>query len=177
MTVRHCVTVAGLAGLFFGGALAADDNDGDFLRLVAALDEPEFYCFDLAGWGRNLLLDDPLQTHTCKTRGGEDQMFHFADGQLKVSRYDRCVQVAGSSGVTLAGSAVIARPCSDNPLQKLSLDDDGRVRLTGTDYCVAAGADSTEASGPSHLWRTMTVVNCSVADDALTRWQVGLADQ
>ncbi len=177
MTAKHCMTLVAVIGSLLAGALPADEHDGDYVRLVAALDEPEYYCFDLAGWGRNLLLDDPLQTHTCKGRGGEDQMFHFADGQLKVSRYDRCVQIAGSSGVTLAGSAVIARPCSDGPLQKLSLDDDGRVRLTGTDYCVAAGGDSTEASGPSHMWRTMTVESCSDTDDALIRWQVGLTDR
>ena len=50
-------------------AVFAADDSGDFVRLVAPLDEPEFYCFDLAGWGKNLRLDDPLQTHTCKARG------------------------------------------------------------------------------------------------------------
>ena len=67
------IIAAILAGLAFANHIAADEADGDFVRLVAALDEPEFYCLDLAGWGRNLLLDDPLQTHTCKGRGGEDQ--------------------------------------------------------------------------------------------------------
>ena len=76
----------------------AQAEDGDFIRLIAALDEPEYYCLDLAGWGEHLQLDDPLQTHTCKNRGANDQKFHFESGRLKVSLYDRCVQVAGSSG-------------------------------------------------------------------------------
>ncbi|MEM9209038.1 MAG: RICIN domain-containing protein [Pseudomonadota bacterium] len=168
--------IGGVLSLMSLATVTANESDGDYIRLVDALDEPEFYCFDLAGWGRNLLLDDPLQTHTCKGRGGEDQMFHFADGQLKVSRYDRCIQIAGSSGVTLAGSAVIARPCSDSPLQRLVMDDAGRVRLSGTEYCLAAGADSAEASGPSHLWRTLSLADCASADPAMSRWQVGLAD-
>jgi len=152
----------------------ASAEDGDFVRLVAALDEPEFYCLDLAGWGRNLQLDDPLQTHTCKNRNPQDQMFHFDGGRLKVSLYDRCVQVGGSSGLTLAGSAVLARPCSDNPLQKLSLDEDGRIRVAETNYCLAAGADSAEASGPSHMWRTLTVTDCDAQSVELVTWQVGL---
>ena len=134
--------------LFSSVAQAQDDaSDGDFIRLVDGLDEPEeFYCFDLAGWGRNLQLDDPLQTHTCKGRGGQDQMFHFDGNRLKVSLYDRCVQVGGSSGLTLAGSAVLARPCSDSPLQDLSLNDAGQIQVGETGYCLGAGEDSAEAS-------------------------------
>ena len=154
--------------------LPAQAPDGDFIRLIAALDEPEFYCLDLAGWGKNLQLDDPLQTHTCKNRGAQDQMFHFEDGRLKASLYDRCVQAAGSSGVTLAGSAILARPCSDSPLQDFMLGDDGRIRMGDSGYCLAAGENSTEASGPSHLWRTLTVVNCDSARADLTTWQGGL---
>jgi hypothetical protein len=154
--------------------LAEDAAGGDFVRLVDALDEPEFYCLDLAGWGRNLQLDDPLQTHTCKNRGADDQKFHFADGQLKVSLYDRCVQAAGSSGTTLAGAAVLARPCTDNPLQMLSLDDDGLLRVGDTGYCLAAGTDSREASGPSHMWRTLVTADCDSATASLATWQVGL---
>ncbi|MGI9235908.1 MAG: alpha/beta fold hydrolase [Woeseiaceae bacterium] len=153
---------------------AAAAADGDFVRLVAPLDEPEFYCLDIAGWGDHLQLDDPLQTHTCKARGGDDQMFHFDDGRLKVSRYDRCVQVAGSGDATLAGAAVIAKPCSKNTLQDLLLDDDGRIHVGQTSYCLAAGHESTEASGPSHLWRTLTVENCDTAPAHLSTWQVGL---
>jgi len=166
---------AGVLLLSCGLVAAQGDNaPGDFVRLVDALDEPEYYCFDLAGWGANLLLDDPLQTHTCKSRRAQDQKFHFEDGRLRISLYDRCVQVAGSSGVTLAGSAVLARPCSDNPLQKLALDDDGRIRIGDSGFCIAAGSDSTEASGPSHMWRTLTVADCDSAEASLSTWQVGL---
>jgi 2-hydroxy-6-oxonona-2,4-dienedioate hydrolase len=162
--------------MFFVQLLFAQtkESEGDFIRLLDALDEPEYYCLDLAGWGQHLQLDDPLQTHTCKTRGGEDQMFQFADGKLKVSLYDRCVQVAGSSGVTLAGSAVIARPCSDNSLQKLSLDDSGHLRINNSHFCIGAGTDSTEASGPSHMWRTLAAVHCDTEPAHLLTWQVGL---
>jgi len=155
----------------------AGEEPGDFVRLISPLDEPEFYCVDLAGWGKHLQLDDPLQTHTCKSRGGDDQMFHFSNGRLEVSLYDRCVQVAGSSGETLIGSAVLARACSDSPLQKLSLGDDRRIRIGDSDLCLGAGVDSTEASGPSHMWRTLSVVHCDNTDEERVTWQTGVASR
>ena len=156
-------------------AVAQDDSSaGELIVLSDPLDEPEFYCFDLAGWGQNLLLDDPLQAHTCKTRNADDQMFHFEDNRLKVSTQDLCVQVAGSTGKTLAGSAVLARPCvEDNPLQDLSWED-GQVQVGGTGFCIGVGSVSAEAGGPSHVWRTLGVVHCESHDDNLLTWQRGL---
>lgn len=151
-----------------------DDAKGDFVRLVAPLDEPEFYCIDLAGWGDHLQLDDPLQTHTCKIKGGGDQMFYFVGNRLKVAGFDRCVQLAGSGETTLAGSAVLARPCSDNKLQELSMDDAGLIHIGESQYCLGAGDESTEASGPSHMWRTLTAVDCASTPKDLKSWQLGL---
>lgn len=153
----------------------ADDERGEQIRWVATLDEPEFYCLDLAGWGRHLQLDDPLQTHTCKLQGREDPLFKFIDGRLTLAHFNRCLQVAGSSQTTLAGSAILARDCSGHLLQRHTLDNEGRIRLTDTEFCLVAGAESTEASGSSHFWRTLTVADCKRATDTLVTWQVGPA--
>ena len=148
--------------------------EGNFIRLVAGLDEPEeFYCFDLAGWGKSLQLDAPIQTHTCKRRNAADQMFAFSDGRLEVSGYDRCVFAGGSSGRTLPGSAVLARECSDSSMQKFSLQENGTIRLADSNYCIAAGPVSEEANGPSHMWRTLTIESCD-GDTSLLQWQVGV---
>ena len=151
-----------------------DATKGDFIRLLAPLDEPEFYCIDLAGWGDHLQLDDPLQTHTCKVKGGGDQMFYFEDNRLRVAGFDRCVQVAGSSGVTLLGSSVLARPCSDSALQNLSMDEKGYIHIGKTEYCLGAGSESAEASGPSHMWRTLVAVHCATTPADRVTWQIGL---
>jgi len=113
------------------------------VRLVAPLDEPEFYCLDLSGWGDHLKLDDPLQAHTCKTRRADDQLFAIKDGKILVGETDRCLQVAVSSGKALAGSA-------------------------------AAGDESTDASGPSHVWRVLSVERCDSVSAELMTWQIGL---
>jgi len=144
------------------------------VRLVDPLDEPEFYCLDLSGWGEHLKLEDPLQAHTCKTSGADDQMFELKDGKILVGNTGRCLQVGVSSGKPLAGVAVLARDCVDSPLQQLSLDDSGKISVGGTDLCLAAGHDSTDASGPSHVWRVLSAQPCDSTTAALNTWQVGL---
>jgi hypothetical protein len=173
--VRTRATITLFLAAFFSLSVFAQDNmQGDYIMLVDPLDEPEFYCFDLAGWGDHLQLDDPLQTHTCKVNNGADQMFALVDNKVQVTGTDRCVQVAGSSGVTLPGSAVLARTCADNALQDLSLNSSGKIEIGESGYCIGSGAESRDASGPSHVWRTMIVVECDAVDSSLATWQVGL---
>jgi len=143
------------------------------IRLVDPLDEPEFYCLDLSGWGDHLRLEDPLQGHTCKTRGANDQMFSVEDGKVSVGDTGRCLEIAGSSK-PLPGGAVLARTCSDSPMQALSLEQDGRITAGESGLCLAVGEQSADASGPSHVWRVLTVEPCDSTDSELMTWQVGL---
>lgn len=172
MKFANLILAVGLLTAF--GLSAQDGRQGDYIKLLDPLDEPEFYCFDLTGWGDHLVLDDPLQTHTCKTRGGDDQMFSVVDNRIEVAGTDRCIQVAGSGGGTLAGSAVLARTCAETALQDISLTNEGQLMIGDSGFCIGSGNVSREASGPSHVWRTMIVVDCSAADESLMTWQVGL---
>jgi hypothetical protein len=144
------------------------------VRLVDPLDEPEFYCLDLSGWGDHLKLDDPLQAHTCKTRGAGDQMFSVKDGKILVGDTGRCLTIGVSSGIPLPGVAILARECGDDALQGFTLEEDGRISVTGSDLCVAAGDESTDASGPSHVWRVLSVERCDSVAAELMTWQIGL---
>ena len=143
------------------------------IRLVDPLDEPEFYCLDLSGWGDHLKLEDPLQAHTCKTRGAGDQMFVIKDGRILVGDTGRCLEIAGS-GKPLPGGAILARNCSDNAMQAFTLESDGRISVTGSDLCIAVGDQSTDASGPSHVWRVLSVERCDSVSAAQLTWQQGL---
>ena len=40
--------------------------EATLLQLVDALDEPEYYCVDVPGFGRSLNLQSALMAHTCK---------------------------------------------------------------------------------------------------------------
>ena len=44
------------------------------VQLVDELDEPEYYCVDVPGFGASLNLGSPLTAHTCKP-GADDEMF------------------------------------------------------------------------------------------------------
>jgi hypothetical protein len=170
-----CSTILLIGISQFSVAQTSSIPQGNFIRLVAELDEPEYYCFDLMGWGEHLQLEDPLQTHTCKnTAESADQMFYFEGNKLKIAGYDRCVQAAGSNQTTLAGSAVLARTCANNALQDFSLKATGKIQLNNTPFCLSAGPESTKASGPSHVWRTLHIAECDSADNELSTWQIGL---
>ena len=156
--------------------LAQESTIGEnFIRLVDPLDEPEFYCIDLAGWGERIQLNDPLQTHTCKNRNADDQEFYLDESRIKASQYEVCLQAVGSGNITLPGSSLIARPCSDsNVLQNIELNNFGQIKLKDTKLCISAGTVSAAANGPSHVWRTLTFVDCDIADPSLSTWQLGL---
>lgn len=165
-----------LAGLFMTslGFISVQAANGDLVRLVDPLDEPEFYCLDLSGYGDHLRLEDPLQAHTCKGESPADQLFTVVDGKITVGDTDRCLQVAVSSGEPMAGVSIIARACSDTSYQALSLEANGQIKLGETDLCLAAGTESTAASGPSHIWRVLSVQDCESVESARSTWQVGM---
>lgn len=162
--------------LLLSNAVSAQQQQGTLIRLVAGLDEPEeYYCIDIAGWRESLALDNPLQGHTCKASNGIDQMFALEDGYIRVTEYGRCLEVAGTSQITLPGSALLARDCdADNPLQNIILNELGQLTVVGTDYCIAAGANSARAAGPSHMWRSLSTADCENVSKELSTWQLGL---
>ena len=143
------------------------------IRLVDPLDEPEFYCLDLMGWGDHLQLEDPLQAHTCKTRNPADQFFTVKANSILVGDTGRCLQVA-SSGTPLSGAAILARECSDSPMQKIKLKENGQIAVGDSGLCLVVGDESTDASGPSHVWRVLTASTCDAASTEKKTWQVGL---
>ena len=135
------------------------------VMLADPLDEPEFYCVDVAGFGASLGLDRPLQAHTCKP-GADDEMFAFnrpADGQVYLVEHDRCVEADGTS--------LYVRPCSDSQMQRFTYGDDRTLRLADGGVCLAvAGGDGEPAGGRSHLRRDLLLRPCSDVQPALSQW-------
>ena len=145
------------------------------IRLIDPLDEPEQYCLDVPGWGRRVNLDAALMAHTCKP-GAADELFtpgSPAAGNLYMRAYDRCAEAASSS----PGSQLLLKECSSSELQLFSFESDGRVRLQGSDVCLAvAGGTGTRAGGPSHLRRDLTLEDCDAVESSLSTWKVPSAD-
>ena len=146
------------------------------IQLLDPLDEPEFYCVDVRGFGRSLNLQGALTAHTCKP-GADDEMFQWdspASGQISMPAYNLCLEANGDEAGTTLGLA----ECSDAPLQLFRYEENGRIRLDqGTaegDLCLTVGPEPGEPTGgPSHLRRTLTLETCSQVDDSRALWTVG----
>ena len=129
------------------------------------LDEPEFYCVDVAGFGASLNISSPLQAHTCKP-GADDEMFAFntpSQGKLYLVGHDRCLEADGGS--------VYVRSCSESPLQRFAYGEDKTIRVEGESVCLTvAGEDGQPAGGLSHLRRDLLLDSCAVVKPSLSRW-------
>ena len=145
------------------------------IQLVDPLDEPQFYCVDVPGFGASLNLEGALTAHTCKPRA-DDELFtvgHPEAGHLYMPAYDRCVQAGGAT----AGAELHLEACEDEPLQRFTVTDDGRLRLdpegsaAETAYCLAVEpGEGQPTGGPSHLRRGLLLTPCAEADPSLTQW-------
>ena len=135
------------------------------IMLRDPLDEPEFYCVDVAGFGSNLNLNAPLQAHTCKP-GADDELFIFnapAPGQFTMDAYDVCLE---------AGEGVLfVKACSDSEKQLFEFTTDGVLRLQGSNQCVAVQSGSGQpAGGRSHVRRDLLLLACADVAPNLSRW-------
>lgn len=135
------------------------------IMLQDPLDEPEFYCIDVAGFGSNLNLNAPLQAHTCKP-GADDELFifnHPGPGQFSMDAYDVCLE--GGDGV------LYVRACSDSQKQRFALSSEGTLRLQDSDLCVAVqSGEGQPAGGRSHVRRDLLLQNCAEVEQNLSRW-------
>lgn len=146
------------------------------IQLLDPLDEPEFYCVDVPGFGRSLNLQGALTAHTCKP-GADDEMFQWdspTKGQISMPAYNLCMEANGDEAGTTLGLA----ECSDAPLQFFRFEENGRIRLergtADTELCLTVGSEPGEPTGgPSHLRRTLTLQTCSQVDESRTLWTVG----
>ena len=134
-----------------------------------ALDEPEYYCVDVPGFGRSLQLEAALMAHTCKP-GADDEMFAInrpGPGNLSMPAYDLCMEAdAAGSPVQL-----YLRECTGSEMQRFELDSDGGLVLAGTGLCMAVSPkDGEPTGGPSHLRRDLYMLDCDEAEPALKQW-------
>ena len=139
------------------------------VQLVDPLDEPEYYCVDVPGFGASLNLGSALTAHTCKP-GADDEMFAVdrpGPGNLYMPAYDLCLEADG----TEAPAQLYLRVCYDGALQQFAFDSDGALVLSGAGLCMAVSAGAGEPTGgPSHLRRDLVLVDCGAAEPALKQW-------
>ena len=156
-----------------GAASAIDveaaDAGGTLIQLAEALDEPQYYCIDVPGFGARLNLDAALMAHTCKP-GAADEIFAVnqpAAGNLSMPAYDLCMQADSAE----AAAQLHLEECADTALQRFTYDPQGALALSGADLCVAVSPEAGQPTGgPSHLRRDLLLQPCESVAAALSRW-------
>ena len=147
------------------------------IQLLDPLDEPEYYCVDVPGFGRSLNLQGALTAHTCKP-GADDEIFLLdapSSGRISMPAYSLCMEASGVA----AGATVHLADCAASPLQRFRYTDGARIRLVndvGEDLCLTVASGAGEPTGgPSHLRRNLSLESCDQVEAARSRWTVGSA--
>ena len=148
-------------------------SDEVMIRLVDPLDEPEFYCIDIPGFGKNVQLEAPLMAHTLKRFGAADEMWimNFPNkGQIYSKPYERCIEAESAT----SGAKLRLKKPSDSPLQRFDLTKKGMIVLKAhpeLGLAVAAG-EGTKAGGRSHLRRDLSLKTVGETDQKLAKWKL-----
>lgn len=182
MSFRQVFSVAVVlsAGLATTVTAAAQEETLGHLHLKDRLDRPiDGYCLDILGVGRNLRTDVPIFAHNCKPGLTPDSAVVLRDdGKIAFPAVDLCVTASGVNSRALPGVAIILRPCGGRAsffeatrLQTFDFEDDGRMRLRGSDLCLAAGPVSDVTYSAQDRWRVLTVENCAETPARLIRWE------
>ncbi|QPH53564.1 RICIN domain-containing protein [Pontivivens ytuae] len=175
MQKRQSILIAALLSIAATTALAQTPPQ---IRLADPLDYPgEGYCIDVVGVGDTARADLPLVVHNClPERGSSDRIAEEREGRLFMPAFDACVTAFGVTA-PLPGSPVVLRPCGAQesflPADRLQLFDrtaENRLRLRGSDLCLAAGPDSARTFSPNDRWRTLTMEPCDTVPIARSAW-------
>ena len=139
------------------------------VQLADPLDEPEFYCVDVPGFGASLNLQAALMAHTCKP-GADDEIFVVGSLAPATSPCPPTTCAWRRSGAEPQAQLHL-QECSDSAMQQFAFDADGALTLSGTDLCVAVSPEDGEPTGgPSHVRRDLLLLHCADATPALSRW-------
>lgn len=154
--------------------LQAQDFEGGNLKLKAPLDEPDFYCFDIFGFGTGAETVEPISVHTCKVEGWRDATFtvdYPEPGQIYAPAYDMCAQVSRLE----RGAHLILQTCSDSELQRFIYRENQTLEMVLREgqaaFCVVVHpAEGIATGGPSHIRREVYVYNCDAVEPELAQW-------
>lgn len=165
---------------------AAWEKGAGYLELADRLDRPQDgWCLDAPGSGDWVDFSVPLNAHNCKGPEfypDEAVIFDAERGQIRFPAYGACVTALGRDGRSLPFSPLTARACvgdrgvREDPftmenLQRFEHLADGRIRLQGSQLCLAVGAVSDVTFAADHRWRVLYLADCSTAPAALSVWK------
>lgn len=182
---------------------ARPSADEAFVQLAARIGEPRGFCVDFPGFPASGDVTQyresswPIGVHTCKTGIDHanvatiDQLFSAsalaADGRLRFSRLNICVEAMTFRGVNVPGheeengirqdAPLVAKPCADAIEQRFRIDAAGRIHpALDPTKCLSVGVQAFEAGdrAPGQHWyrRDLQLSRCAAGAARYQAWRI-----
>ena len=148
------------------------NDQGEFLRVIAPLDEARGYCLDIPGHMAGVQIESPLQVHTCKhgiwNQDGRFDMAALRNGVIRVPHYELCLQAENTS----VGARLLLAECTEAQLQTWTLRDSGAIALEAfPQMCITAEEKpGRNAGGPQYLMKGVGLDTCAQQASDRQRW-------
>ena len=147
-------------------------DQGDFLRVIAPLDEVRGYCLDIPGHMAGVQLESPLHVHTCKhgiwNQDGRFDVAALRKGVIRMPHYSLCVQAENDS----IGARLLLADCTVAELQTWTLQDSGEIALEAfPQMCITVEeGPGRNAGGPQYLMKGVGLDTCAQQASERQQW-------
>ncbi len=147
-------------------------DQGEFLRVIAPLDEVRGYCLDIPGHMAGVRTESPLQAHTCKhgiwNQDGRFDVTALGRGVIRMPHYELCLQAENTS----IGARLLLAECSEEELQTWTQQDSGEIALGAVpQLCITIEeGPGRDAGGPQYLMKGVGLDTCAPQASNRQRW-------
>ena len=147
-------------------------HQGEFLRVIAPLDEARGYCLDIPGHMAGVQLESPLHVHTCKhgiwNQDGRFDVAALGNGAIRMPYYELCVQAASSS----IGARLLLAECTEAEFQTWTLQVSGEIALEAfPQMCITVEErPGRNAGGPQYRMKGVGLDTCTRQASDRQRW-------
>ena len=148
------------------------NDQGEFLRVIAPLDEARGYCLDIPGHMAGVQIESPLQVHTCKhgiwNHDGRFDVVALRNGVIRMPHYELCLKAENTS----IGARLLLAECTEAELQTWTLQDSGEIALEAfPQMCVTVEErPGRNAGGPQYLMKGVGLDTCAKQASDRQRW-------
>ena len=148
------------------------NDQGEFLRVIAPLDEARGYCLDIPGHMAGVQIERPLQVHTCKheiwNQDGRFDVAALENGVIRMPHYELCLQAANTS----IGAQLLLAECTEVELQIWTQQESSQIALEAfPQRCITVDeGPGRDAGGPRYLMKGVGLDACAQMASDRQRW-------
>ena len=152
------------------------NDPGEFLRVIAPLDEARGYCLDIPGHMAGVQIESPLHVHTCKhgiwNLDGRFDLGALGNGVIRMPHYELCLLAENPS----IGARLLLAGCTEAELQSWTLQDSGEIVLQAfPQMCITvAEGPGRNAGGPQYLMKGVGFDTCTQQASDRQRWTTAI---